>query len=88
MFKDIVQGYKAPDRSSVGEPALGRGGFMLKGLCMLDPENGRGKAGPAWTQGPRSWKWSGSEFLFLPDPDTASTVMDVGKVLNPNPCAP
>ncbi len=83
LFKDIVQGYKAPDGSSVGEPALGRGGFMLKGLCMLDPENGRGKTGPAWTLGAQVVEVEADLNSFSYRILTASTVMDVGKVLNP-----
>lgn len=44
-FKDIVQGYKSETGESVGEPVLGRGGFMLKGLSMLNPQTGEGKTG-------------------------------------------
>lgn len=44
-LKDIVQGYKSPSGESIGEPVLGRGGFMLKGLSVLDPQTGRGRTG-------------------------------------------
>ena len=82
-FKDIVQGYKSPQGESIGEPVLGRGGMMLKGLSLLDPQTGQGKTGPAWTLGVQAVEVEAdlrtSTYRIL----TASTVMDVGKVINP-----
>lgn len=84
LFKDIAQGYKAPDGSSLGEPAIGRGGFMLKGLTMLDRESGRGKTGPAWTPGVQVVEVEADLRTYSYRILTASTVMDVGKVINPD----
>ena len=82
-FKDIVQGYRAPDGSSVGEPVLGRGGFMLKGLSMLDPQTGQGKTGPAWTLGAQVVEVEADLKNFTYRLISASTVIDVGNVINP-----
>jgi CO/xanthine dehydrogenase Mo-binding subunit len=83
-FKDIAQGYKATDGSSVGEPVLGRGGFMLKGLSQLDPQTGQGKTGPAWTLGAQVVEVEADTRTFTYRVLSASTVMDVGKVINPD----
>ncbi len=82
-FKAIVQGYKAPDGTSVGEPALGRGGFLFKGLSALDPATGKGKTGPSWTLGAQVAEVEANLSTFTYRILTASTVMDVGKVVNP-----
>lgn len=82
-FKDIVQGYKSTSGESIGEPALGRGGFMLKGLSMLDPQTGKGKTGPAWTLGAQVVEIEADLKTFSYRMISASTVMDVGKVINP-----
>jgi CO/xanthine dehydrogenase Mo-binding subunit len=82
-FSDIVQGYKAPSGQSLGEPVLGRGGYMLKGLTLLDPQTGHGKTGPAWTLGAQVVEVEADldtcSYRIL----TASTVMDIGRVVNP-----
>ena len=82
-FKDIVQGYKADTGESIGEPVLGRGGFMLKGLSMLNPQTGVGKTGPSWTLGAQVVEVEANlkdcTYRIL----NASTVIDVGKVINP-----
>lgn len=82
-FKDIAQGYRSPEGQSLGEPVLGRGGFMLKGLSKLDPQTGQGKPGPAWTLGAQVVEVEANlktcSYRIL----TASTVMDVGRAINP-----
>lgn len=83
-FKDIVQGYKSKTGESIGEPALGRGSFMLKGLTMLDPQSGRGKTGPAWTLGAQVVEIEADLKTYSYRIISASTVMDVGKVINPD----
>ncbi len=82
-FKDIAQGYKAPDGASIGEPVLGRGGFMLKGLCMLDPQTGQGQTGPDWSLGAQVVEIEADLKTCTYRIIAASTVMDVGKVINP-----
>lgn len=81
---DIINGYTAPDGTSIGEPAIGRGGFMLKGLTTLDPRTGKGKTGPAWTLGAQMVEvevdLSEYTYRFI----SANTVIDVGKVINPD----
>ncbi|MGI6497844.1 MAG: xanthine dehydrogenase family protein molybdopterin-binding subunit [Oscillospiraceae bacterium] len=82
-FQDIAQGYKSTEGESLGEPALGRGGFMLKGLCMLDPQTGRGKTGPAWTLGAQVIEIEADLNTFSYRIISASAVMDVGKAIHP-----
>lgn len=82
-FKDIVQGYKSASGESMGEPALGRGGFMLKGLSTLDPQTGKGQTGPAWTLGAQVVEVEADLKTFSYRIISASTVMDVGKAINP-----
>lgn len=82
-FKDIVGGYKAQDGTSIGEPVLGRGGFKLKGLTVLDPKTGQGKTGPAWTVGAQVVEVEVNTNTYTYRILTASTVMDVGAVINP-----
>ncbi len=82
-FKDIVQGYKAETGESVGEPVLGRGGFMLKGLCMLDPQTGKGKTGPEWTLGAQVIEIEADLKTYMYRILNASTVIDIGKAINP-----
>lgn len=82
-FKDIVQGYKSTSGESLGEPILGRGGFMLKGLSMLDPQTGRGKTGPEWTLGAQVVEVEADIKTYTYRIIRASTVIDVGKVINP-----
>lgn len=83
QFKDIVQGYKASDGSSIGDPVIGRGGFKLKGLSHLDPQTGKGKPGPAWTLGAQVVEVEADLKTFTYRIIAASTVIDVGKVINP-----
>ncbi|HWP80734.1 MAG TPA: xanthine dehydrogenase family protein molybdopterin-binding subunit [Candidatus Acidoferrum sp.] len=82
-FKDIVMGYLSKDGLSLGEPALGRGRFMLKGLSLLDPATGRGKTGPAWTVGAQVVEVEADLANFTYRLITATTVMDVGRVISP-----
>lgn len=82
-FKDIAQGYQAPDGTSIGEPVLGRGGMMLKGLNMLDPKTGKGKTGPAWTLGAQVVEVEADIRSFSYRILSALTVIDVGRVINP-----
>jgi len=82
-FKDIVGGYKAQDGSSLGEPVLGRGGFMLKGLTALDRATGRGKTGPAWTVGAQVVEIEADLKDFTYRILSASSAIDVGAVINP-----
>lgn len=82
-FKDIVQGYQSTSGESIGEPVLGRGGFMLKGLSMLDPRTGQGKTGPDWTLGAQVVEVEADLKTYTYRILSASTVIDIGKVVNP-----
>lgn len=82
-FKDIVEGYLTKDGRTMGEPVIGRGGFMLKGLSLLDPETGAGKTGPVWTVGAQVVELEADLKTFTYRLLTASTVLDVGRAINP-----
>lgn len=82
-FKDIAQGYKSESGESLGESVLGRGGFMLKGLTMLNPQTGSGKTGPSWTLGAQVVEVEADLMDCTYRIISASTVIDVGKVINP-----
>ncbi len=82
-LKDLVAGFKDSGGASLGEPALGRGVFMLKGLSSLDPATGKGKTGPAWTVGAQAVEVEVDTQSFTYRILNASTVIDVGKAINP-----
>lgn len=81
-LKDIVHGYKAPDSTSVGDPVLGRGGYMLKGLSSMDTRTGEGNTGPSWTVGVQVVEVELDRFDYTYRILRASTVMDIGARFN------
>ncbi|HML48138.1 MAG TPA: molybdopterin-dependent oxidoreductase, partial [Clostridia bacterium] len=82
-FKDIVHGYKTPDGASIGDPVIGRGSVMLKGLSELNPVTGQGKAGPAWTVGAQVVEVELDERDYSYRFVRASSVLDVGNAIHP-----
>ena len=82
-FKELVHGYEAPDGASVGDPVLGRGSFMLKGLSPLEPESGRGKPAPAWTVGTQAVEIELDILDYTYRILNASTVLDIGAPISP-----
>lgn len=84
LFKDIVSGYQTKNGASIGEPVIAKGGFMLKGLSMMDPNTGKGRTGPSWTVGAQAVEIEFNRLDFTYKIINAATVMDVGKVINPN----
>lgn len=82
-FKDIVNGYQAEDGSSIGEPALGRGSFMLKGLTLLDEVSGKGRTGPSWSVGAQAVEVELDTKEYTYRILSATTVMDIGRVIDP-----
>lgn len=81
-FKDIVQGYLSKSGESLGEPVIGRGGFILKGLSLLDPHTGKGRTGPDWTLGAQVVEIEADLKKFTYRILNASTAIDVGNVIN------
>lgn len=82
-LKDVVSGYKAPDGQSHGDPVLGRGAVIFKGLSQLDPLTGRGKPGPAWTVGAQCVEVELDRRDYTYKIIRAATVVDAGCVTNP-----
>lgn len=83
-IKDIALGYEYPNGNTVGGLIIGQGSHIVRHLTPLDPETGFGKPGPQWTVGAQA-----VEVEFNPDTYTytiinATTVLDAGKVINPN----
>ncbi len=83
LLEDVLSGYSSPESGSLGDPVIGRGGFMLKGLSTLDPQTGKGRSAPSWTVGAQSVE------IELDTRDlsyriiNAYSVIDVGRALNP-----
>lgn len=82
-FKDIVNGYQAEDGSSIGEPALGRGSYMLKGLTLLDEISGKGQTGPSWSVGAQAVEVEVDTKEYTYRILSATTVMDIGRAIGP-----
>lgn len=83
-IKDVATAYKYPNGNSVGGLIIGKGSHVVRHLTPLDPETGFGKPGPQWTVGAQA-----VEIEFDPSDFTykilkAATVLDAGKVINPN----
>lgn len=82
-IKDVATSYKYPNGNSVGGLIVGKGSHVVRHLTPLDPETGFGKPGPQWAVGAQA-----VEIEFDPNNYTykilrAATVLDAGKVLNP-----
>src|SRR5690625_796716 len=82
-IKDIATSYKYPNGNSVGGLIIGKGSHVVRHLTPLDPETGFGKPGPQWGVGAQA-----VEIEFDPSNYTykilkAATVLDAGKVMNP-----
>lgn len=82
-IKDVAIGYKYPNGNSIGGLIIGKGSHIVRHLTPLDPETGFGKPGPQWTVGAQA-----VEIEYDPRDYTyrilkAATVLDAGKVINP-----
>ncbi|MCX7614242.1 MAG: molybdopterin-dependent oxidoreductase, partial [Clostridiales bacterium] len=82
-FQDLVRGIRYPDGNTFGGQIIGQGSFTMNHLTFLDPETGKGKAGPAWTVGAQAveveFDIKEYTYRFI----KAATVMDIGKNINP-----
>ncbi len=82
-FKDIVHGYKYPDGNSIGGQIIGRGQYIVRHLSPLQPDDGEGRPGPAWTVGCQAVEVEldtrDGTYQIL----RAATVVDIGRVINP-----
>jgi CO/xanthine dehydrogenase Mo-binding subunit len=83
-FKKIVHGYKTNKGSSLGEPIIAKGPFMLKGLTLLDPNTGKGKSEPSWTVGAQAVEIEFNKKDYSYRILNAYTAIDVGNIINPN----
>ena len=82
-FQDIVNGYQAENGDSIGGPVLGRGGFLLKGLTLLDPVSGKGQTGPSWSVGAQAVEVEVDTKEYTYRVLCAATVMDIGCAIDP-----
>lgn len=83
-IKDIATGYKYPDGNSVGGLVIGEGSYTVRHLTPLDVETGAGKPGPQWTVGAQAVEVEFDPHDFTYKILKAATVLDAGKVINPN----
>lgn len=83
-IKDIATGYKYPNGNSVGGLIIGEGSYIVRHLTPLDPETGFGKPGPQWSVGVQvvEVEYDPQEYSYKIL--KAATVLDAGKVINPN----
>ncbi|NCB31544.1 MAG: xanthine dehydrogenase family protein molybdopterin-binding subunit [Clostridia bacterium] len=82
-FSALVHGYQYPNGNAVGGPILGRGGFIMGDLNLLDPATGRGQSGPAWTVGAQAVEIEFDTKEFTYRFVKAATVLDAGRIINP-----
>lgn len=83
-LKDIAHGYKYSDGPSIGGEIVGHGNYIMKHLIPLNPETGRGKTGPSITVGAQAVEIEYNPFDYTYRLLKAATVIDAGKVINPN----
>lgn len=83
-IKDIATGYKHPNGNSVGGLVIGKGSYIARHLTPLDPETGAGKSGTQWTVGAQAVEVEFDPSDFTYKIRNAATVLDAGKVINPN----
>lgn len=82
-FQDLVHGYRYSNGNAVEGQIIGRGSFIMGDLNTLDPNTGKGKAGPWWTVGAQGVELEFDTKEFTYRLTRAATVIDAGKVLNP-----
>ncbi|WP_106497342.1 xanthine dehydrogenase family protein molybdopterin-binding subunit [Lentibacillus sp. Marseille-P4043] len=83
-IKDVAISYKYPNGNSVGGLIIGEGSHVVRHLTPLDPETGFGKPGPQWTVGAQAVEIEYDPTNFTYKILKAATVLDAGKVINPN----
>jgi CO/xanthine dehydrogenase Mo-binding subunit len=81
-IKEIAMGYTYPNGNSIEGQVIGRGSYILENLTYLDPETGKGDAGPEWTLGAQGVEVEFDTIDYTYRILKAVSVIDVGKVLN------
>jgi len=82
-FSQLALGATREDGAAVGEPVVGRGWYLPRGLTHPDPETGQGRLAAEWTFGCQG-------AVIALDPGTGEirvrkliTAIDAGRVINP-----
>lgn len=83
-IKDVAIGYEYPNGNTVGGLISGQGSYIVRHLTPLDPETGYGKPGPQWGVGAQAVEVEYDPKKMTYKLISAATVLDAGKVLNPN----
>jgi len=82
-LRAVVMGYTYPNGNAIGEPVIGRGGYIARGMTHLDLETGQGRPAIKWTFGAHGVEvevdTATGEVRIL----RAVSAFDVGKALNP-----
>lgn len=81
--KDICYGYKYPNGYAIGGQIIGKGTYTLRHLTNLDRHTGIGKTGPEYTIGAQGVEVEFNTKDFTYKILKAYSVIDAGKVLNP-----
>ncbi|WP_188455064.1 xanthine dehydrogenase family protein molybdopterin-binding subunit [Virgibacillus oceani] len=80
---DVAVGYKYPNGNTVGGLVVGNGSYNVRHLTPLDPETGFGKPGPQWGVGAQAVEVEYNPKDYTYKIVKAATVLDAGKVINP-----
>ena len=82
-FSQLAMGTTGPDGAAIGEPVVGRGWYLPRGLTHPDPETGQGRLAAEFTFGCQG-------AVVALDADTGEirvlkliTAIDAGRVVNP-----
>ncbi|MGE8204854.1 xanthine dehydrogenase family protein molybdopterin-binding subunit [Heyndrickxia sp. NPDC080065] len=81
-FPEIVHGYKYPNGNAIGGQIIGRGNYILRRMTNIDRETGAGNPGPEWSVCASVVEVEFDKRDFTYKIIRASTVADIGKVLN------
>ena len=82
-IKKLATGYKYPNGNSVGGLIIGKGSHIVRHLTPLNPETGYGKPGPQWSVGAQVIETEYNPKNFTYKVLNATTVLDGGKIINP-----
>ncbi|MDQ7827261.1 MAG: xanthine dehydrogenase family protein molybdopterin-binding subunit [Candidatus Eremiobacteraeota bacterium] len=81
--KKLLLSYVAPDGKAIGEPIMGTGSHILRGMTFPDSETGRGSCAGQWTFGCQGAEVKVSRKTGKVTVTNLVTSIDVGKALNP-----
>lgn len=82
-LSQLAAGAVASDGRAVGEPIVGTGSHICRGVTAPDPETGRGNSAPQWTYGCQGVDIAVSRKTGRIKVRNVVTCLDAGRVINP-----